>query len=211
MQHISSLLTSGLILSCGITAVGCGMLSTKNKGKKASENDQRLIGEWLDTCNKMDWLGFAYQQQTLRFSALGDFDRDVTLFKDSTCANPIGKLSEHGTYASLGNSSNAPDAKDINFTVTEVTMSAETDDAISLLNSASYCGISDWKKGNPTDILGKSCTGMTRAKGDVVFDIYRVDTNGKRLINGKGSLFLDKTDMRSRPSSLDENRAFRKQ
>ena len=211
MQRIPSFLTSGLILSFGITSVGCGMLSTKNKGKKASENDQKLVGEWRDTCNKMDWLGFAYQQQTLRFSALGDFDRDVTLFKDSNCSNPLGKLSEHGTYASLGNSSETPDTKDINFTVTEATMSAEVDDAVSLLNSASYCGISEWKKGNPTDILGKSCAGIQRAKGDVVFDIYRVDTNGKRLISGKGSLFLDKTDTSSRPSSLDENRAFRKQ
>ena len=193
-----------------ITA-GCGMFSTKNKGEKARENDNALTGQWRNGCSKLDWLGFAYHQETLKFSAIGDCDRVTTLFSDSSCTNATATLSERGTYASLGASRVAAGAQDINFTVTQATVTADSDDAVSLLNNASYCGISTWQKNQAVDVMGKTCDGSNHPKGEVIFDVYRVDNDSKRLETGKGTLFVDKSDANSRPGKLDDAHPYLRQ
>ena len=89
-------------------------------------------------------------------------------------------------------------------------MTADTDDAATLLNNISYCGIQTWKKGEVNDVLGKTCVGATHAVGEVVFDLYRVDMDGKRLNTGKGSLFLNKTEAGARPETHDESHTYTK-
>lgn len=197
-----------LMLAFGVVAAGCGAFETKKKGQKARENDSSLNGTWQNSCTKMDWLGFTYYRVTYKFSALGDFDKTTSLFADASCAEAIGSLSESGTYAALGDAADTAQAKDINFTISEAKISADTDQAVKLLNAAAYCGISDWQKGRATDVLDKPCVGFQHVKGKVIFDIYKVDQNDKRLETGKGSIFLDKGDVSSRPKSLDEANTF---
>ena len=210
MQRKIKYASMATLLAIATANAGCGMFSTKSKGEKGRENDSDLAGEWQGGCSKFDWFGFSYHKDAMKFSAVGDFDKVTTLFGDAGCAAPMGTLSEYGTYAALGSSSSVTDAQDINFTIVQAKVSADSDDAVKLLNAVSYCGISAWQKGQATDVLGKSCGGVNHPKGQVTFDVYRVDNGGKRLQIGKDSLFVDKSDVNSRPSKLDESRAFTK-
>ena len=211
MRYETRLLSLVCFAIFAVSIAGCGMLSTKNKGEKAQQNDNSLAGEWRAGCNKFDWFGFSYQQEVLKFSVVGDFDKVTSFYSDSTCAEPMGNLSEHGTYAALGSASSAEGARDINFTVTQVSVTADSEDAVKLLNAGSYCGISAWQKGQKTDILGKSCGGMNHPSGEGVFDVYRVDSDGKRLQTGRGSLFTgNRSDANSRPGKLDDTHVYSK-
>jgi len=200
-----------ITLATMMTISGCGAFKTKNKGEKAKENDKALTGEWKDGCIKGDWLGLTHEQADYKFSALGDFDHKTTLYRDDACKAADVTLAEHGTYASLGTSASVPNATDINFTVTKAEVTPQSDDAAKLLNDASYCGITAWQKGHAEDVVGKSCLGKDHAKGEVSFDVYRIDNDGRRLTLGKDSLFLGKSDAGSRPGKLDDSRIFDKQ
>lgn len=197
-----------LFLICGLMSVGCGAFGTKKKGQKVRENDNALTGTWQNSCTKMDWLGFSYNQVSFKFSVLGDFEKTTSLFDDESCSTRIGALSESGTYAALGDAASTPQAKDINLTISEAKITADSDQAVKLLNAAAYCGISEWQKGQASDVLNKDCIGFRHAKGKVVFDIYKVDQDNHRLAVGKSSLFLDKSGAESRPQNLDEINVF---
>jgi len=191
------------LVTIGILTSACGAFSTKNKGQKTQENDRQLAGQWQDSCTKKDWLGFTYQRQTFQFSAIGDFDRTTTLYSDEGCATALSTLLEHGTYASLGESAAAPGARDINLTITEASLKPQTDDGAKLLNDVSYCDVTTWERDKDVSVLGKNCAGTTHPSGEVVFDLYRIENEGKHLVTGKGSLWVDKSEASSRPESLD--------
>ena len=191
------------------TVTGCGAFKTKNHGQKAQETDNALSGVWNGTCTKADWLGISHQKAQLTFGALGDFDQTTTLYSDAGCTQPVAALTEHGTYASLGASKTAQNANDINFTTTAYSVTPKSDDAVKLMNGASYCGVNNWANGQATDVLGKTCLGQTYANGDVTFDVYHVDNN--QLTLGKSSLFLTKSSASTRPSQLDSSNVFTKQ
>jgi|GEM_PF-6824291 len=207
-KKASVLVGVAILVTIGTSA--CGWFPTKSKGEKATQNDVGLAGQWRDSCTKLDWFGFAYQQVTQKFSAVGDFEKTKYLYSDENCSNKIGTLVESGTYDSLGGSTTVNGVKNINFTITKATVSAGSDDAAALLNNISYCGIETWKTGEVNDVLGKTCAGATHAAGEVVFDVYRVDMDGKRLTTGKGTLFLNKTEASARPESLDETHIYTK-
>jgi hypothetical protein len=205
-SKISSLALASLVATA---LSGCGAFETKHKGEKAKENDNHLSGEWQDGCTTADWLGFAYQRESLTFSAVGDFDRVTTLYKDEACQAAVGTLTEHGTYSALGASAEVANADDINFQVNEASVKVDDDGAVKLLNDASYCDLS-WQKGQEQSILDKSCLGINHKKGEVVFDIYNVDTNANVLKLGKTSLFTNKAAADDRPARLDEAHPYSK-
>jgi hypothetical protein len=189
---------------------GCGMFSTKNKGQKARENDSQLAGQWQAECAKKDWLGFSYQRQTFQFSVVGDFDRTTALFSDEGCVTALTTLIEHGTYASLGESSAVAGSREINLTITQASIKPHTDDGAKLLNDVGYCDITTWERDRSDDVLGKNCAGTTHPSGEVVFDIYSIEDGGKRLLTGKGSLWVDKSEANLRPTKLDDVRVYTK-
>jgi hypothetical protein len=101
-------------------------------------------------------------------------------------------------------------AHDINFTITGASLTPLSDDGAAALNKSNYCNTNDWKKDHAVDLLGRDCIGANHPKGEVVFDIYKLDQDGKRLMTGKSSLFLDKSDAQARPEALDGANAFNK-
>lgn len=198
-------------LTIGVVLSACGAFGTKEKGRKAKETDTSLAGEWRGTCNKLDWLGLTSNRQVLTFSAVGDFDRVTTVYSDNACNLSGATVTERGTVATLGKSNFVADAKDINFTVSTATIAPANDDSAKSLNTVSYCGRTDWQKDVTVDVLGKECLGKNHAKGEVNFDIYRLDGDKKLLTFGKGSIWLDKSDASTRPTELDETKVFEKQ
>jgi hypothetical protein len=213
MKNITFTPATKTLLGLSLVSVlsGCGAFGTKENGKKSQENNQKLTGEWKSNCSAFGWLGLTHKTDTLTFGALGDFDGATTAFVDDACSTPVTTLTQHGTYASLDASKSVEGATNINFTITSAAITAQSDDAAKMLNAASYCGITAWANGKAIDVMDKPCLGATHPSGEVLFDIYEL-SNGDDLLNfGKGSLFLDQDDANSRPTTLDESRAFIRQ
>ena len=198
----------GLMIIVGAIVAGCGVFSTKNKGKKETQNVIALAGEWRSECIKGDWFDFSQYKDDYKFSAIGDFDKSTTVFKDD-CKTAEITSTLRGTYDALGVTKDVPDAKDINFTVTEALISPRSDTATKILNSAEYCGISDWKTNQDVSVLDRDCVGWNFKKGTVIFDIYRLQD--KRLFFGKRMTFFSSETNDSRPAKLDEEHVLVKQ
>ena len=192
----------------GALITGCGVFSTKSKGKKETQTIIALSGEWRSECIKGDWFDFSQYIDIYKFSALGDFDKISTMYKDQ-CNTAELTTTLRGTYDALGATKDVPDAKDINFTVTEALVSPRSDIATETLNAVSYCGVSDWKTNKEFSVLDKDCTGMDFKKGTVVFDIYRLKDN--RLYLGKKMTFFSAETNDTRPAKLEEDRALVRQ
>jgi len=150
----------------------------------------------------MDWLGLTSQQEIVKFSALGDFERTTKVYTDSTCSSLAAELVATGTFDTLGASSQVSGSDDINLTVTSATATTQNDLGKNALNAVNFCGSSAWVNGEKVSVLERDCIGSWR-KGSVIFDIYRLDDSNKKLIFGRHSFFQDKRDAASRPDALD--------
>ncbi len=190
-------------------ASSCGAFKTKSKGAKVRQTDTNLGGVWTTGCTNSDWLGLVSQSETLKFSALGDFDRTTTLFSDGQCATPNLELTVRGTFDTLGDDAKVEGSDDINFTVTSASTTPRSENGATILNAVSYCEVSNWANGQTVDTLDNACAGSWH-KGSVIFDIYRLDQDNKNLRFGRPSFFLDRGDAGSRPESLDETSALTK-
>lgn len=194
----------GLLSFLGLSAIigGCGFFSTKNTGQKQRQNDIYLAGAWNSECKSMDWVGLTSQKETIKFSALGDFERTTQVYTDSTCSSLGAEITSTGTFDTLGASSVVSGSDDINLTVTSATATTRNDTAKDALNAVNFCANSAWVNGEKVNVLDRNCIG-TWKKGSVVFDIYRLDNSNKKLNFGRHSFFQDKKDAASRPDVLD--------
>jgi len=150
----------------------------------------------------MDWLGLTSQQEMVKFSAIGDFERTTKVYTDATCSSLGAELVTTGTFDTLGASPVVAGSDDINLTVTSATASTQNDLGKNALNAVNFCGSSAWVNGEKVNVLDHDCIGSWR-KGSVVFDIYRLDNGNRKLIFGRHSFFQDKKDGASRPDALD--------
>jgi hypothetical protein len=187
--------------------IGCGAFKTKNHGQKQRQTNMHLAGTWITGCTKLDWLGLTSERETVIFSALGDFDRTSTVFTDGNCESAGVELTVRGTFDTLGPDSQLAGSDDINFTVTAATATTRNDLGTNTLNAGEYCDNASWSTNQTVDIIDRECAGSWR-KGSVVFDIYRLDNDNKKLRFGRHSFFQDKSDAASRPAVLDEEHAL---
>ena len=195
-----------MLLATGLVA-GCGMLKTSKKNQKADQITMALSGEWNSACQKQGWLGFTQLTEAYTFSALGDFEKRSAVFRDN-CATPDLVVETGGTYDDLGAAVDPADAKNINFTVSQASMTPKSDAAVTMLNTMKYCAIEDWAVNKKSDILDKKCVGIGYKKGEVVFDIYR--QNDSQLVFGKKGFSLVGETASNRPNKLNELRTFTK-
>lgn len=209
MEHkiwLASLFASSVALS------GCGAFDTEKKGSKAGENEPELTGSWKSGCMTADFLKLTHETTTLTYSVLGDFDRVVMLHADDQCASPSVEFKVVGTYDAVGEAQSVEGgAENINYTVHEARLAAKSDDAAKLLSAAKYCGVTDWKVDEEVDIAGKDCLGESLDKGEVVFDIFRLQDDGKTLLVGDTLLWFDATDADDRPTQLATDYPYTKQ
>jgi hypothetical protein len=196
-----------VLLATTPLVTNCGAFKTKSKGEKARQTNMHLAGTWTTDCTKLDWLGLTSERETLKFSALGDFDRTSTLYTDGTCGSAGVELTVRGTFDTLGPDSKLAGSDDINFTVVAAAATPRSDLGTAALNVDNYCDNSTWSTDATVDILDRDCAGSWR-KGSVVFDVYRLENDNKNLRFGRHSFFQDKTDAASRPTALDDEHAL---
>ena len=193
-----------IVIGAGLMT-NCGTLKTKEKNQKAAQTVMALSGEWNSSCHKQQWFDFTQVTETYKFSALGDFEKELAISKND-CATTDILLLTGGTYDALGDDKNAPEAKDINFTINQASLTPKSARAVKMLNSMKYCSISDWAEAKRQDILGRACALMDYAKGEVSFDIYRQE--GNQLLFGQKMFLLTKDAAGNRPNKLDEQHVF---
>jgi hypothetical protein len=201
---------AGAVLGSALVLTGCSLDDKdddkKDTGRKIDQTDLALDGHWQSNCLGLDWLGFAQSQESYSFSALGDFTKDTTVFKDD-CTAAQAVITVKGTAASLGQAEGVADAKALNLTIVEATLTPRTEGVVTALNTAKYCGKEDWHLDESVDILGLDCAGESYAKGQTVFDIYRLQDN--QLLFGKSTMiWFDATTVADRPTELDQERVF---
>ncbi|MCX6116514.1 MAG: hypothetical protein NT027_03160 [Proteobacteria bacterium] len=197
----------GTATVCAISA--CGIFGTKESGEKGKENSTELSGTWKLDCSKFDFLGLTGERETFVFSMIGDFERTLYVYDDVHCKTEVGKFETKGTYADLGQTSNAADGvKNINFTITEFDFTPGTDSATKILNLASYCGNTNWVAGEKVSLIGKSCLSGKISKGDTIFEVVKHQDNSLYFSDKLG--IVGQRASLDRPSAVDASRAFDK-
>ncbi len=209
-MKLKDFLKAGAAINLALAMTACGSMDTDEKGKKVEQNDVDLAGTWETDCYGGDFLGLSKSSAKVVFSAIGDFDRVSTLFSGDTCAEKALQLSVSGTYDVVGAAQGVEGGADnLNFTVSKATLTPFTDGAVTALNAANYCGVSNWSIGAAVEIAAKDCMGDTVTQGEVVLDIYRIEQE-KRLLLGDSLLWFDKNKPTERPTALALDHVFHK-
>ncbi len=200
---------TSLLLTATILLSGCGAFETDKKGQKADQVDQGLTGRWSTSCLERGFIFTNYQRDELSFSAVGDFEKKAVQHVDSGCQTEALSKTVSGTYDELDAVDGIAGGKAINFTVRDVVITPHTDEATKNLNDSSTCGLTNWVIHKSTSVLGKNC-GETFQDGAVIFDVYKLDQDTVWL--GKSFLLFDDKDApEDRPTTLEQDRPYRKQ
>lgn len=186
---------------------GCGAFDTKEKGSKADENDQTLTGVWHSDCVANSRLDLSHAKYRVAFSAVGDFDKTESMFGGEGCTAEKLNVRLIGTYAEVGDAAVGNEVNNINFTVKQVSVSIVDADYVDVANGLKICGKEDWVKDTAIDVTGVSCAGSTLNSGDVLFDVYKVDSEAWF---GHQSLFMSEDDADARPDNIDTSITFHK-
>lgn len=199
-------------LSLGLV-VSCGVFKTEEKGKKAQQMDPEIADQWKSDCVPATVLNLTHTIKDYRFSAIGDFDKREHFYNDNQCSKEIFSYQITGTYSVVGDAKMGNNAKNINYTINKVTVTPVDDSAVNILNTANFCGSSDWQKGAEKDVTGKECLGLNIDKGNVVYDIYRInkDVNPKLLYLGSNFYLGQDKSLTERPENLDEQTPLKEQ
>lgn len=150
----------------------------------------------------------------------GQYYSSLTFYADSTCTTPSLSVQESGTYALTGNISTGffPKSK-IDFTLGDLTATSWSSSTTNQLNSASYCGISNWVSGQSRSVLGLICDSQQMPQAqDKRYNIYGVQVIGDSLtgvqagdlLMGSLSGTYDGTSEGKRPVNLSSSLAYRR-
>lgn len=186
---------------------GCGL------GKGSDENIKnpdtpKLVGSWESNCAEAAVLDLAQTKKELSFPSISEFAKTERFYADNTCNAPGLTERTVGTYTLEGKLEEDRSLEKINFHVNSSYLKPETDVVSTALNAANYCGVNDWKQGIEVEVTGKTCDGIASNKGDVIFDVYRLDDNKLQL--SKKFLFLTPNSGDDRPTEVSDELIYTK-
>jgi hypothetical protein len=199
------------VFGAAILTASCGILDTDDKGKKAEENAPALAGTWETECVENSALELSRSKREYSFNAVGDFDKTESYYAADDCGNADVVYTVKGTYDDKGNSPDNQDVTMINFTINEALVTVNSDTAIDAMNAVKLCGISDWAVGKETDVTGKDCMGSKVNKGDVIFEVYKLEDDNSDLYFGQNFVFLTETNASERPTDVNRDVLFTRQ
>jgi hypothetical protein len=190
------------------TMLGCGSKEAKKAGEQVN-TDPALWGVWESECQANTFLDITQTVRSTEFSALGAFSKSETFYWGQDCAQDKGMtVYAAGEYEVRGAVEGQDDLTKLNLTVEESTATLHTDDAVSWANDLELCDIDDWRKDETRNILKKDCL-LSLNKGDVIFDVYKVDD--EKLYFGNTITFLSENDADDRPSEVQTDVVYKKQ
>lgn len=202
---MSPVLKHALAVTSVLALGGCG-LSEDSKDNVTNPDLPDLVGTWQSNCAEAAVLDLAQTVKSLEFEGVSGYLKREAFFADGTCAQPGLEQITTGTYTLEGKLESDQSLEKINFNVDSVTLTPRSDQMVTTLETANFCGVTDWTKDIATDITGKECLGVSSDKGDVIFDVYRLQGNELRL--SEKFLFLAPDSGDERPTSVSNELVY---
>lgn len=190
--------------------VSCGLTEKDKKRAKSAKETIEVAGTWTTKCINRNFLVTSvYQREQLEFSIRNNFEKQIIRHDDEDCKDENFRTTIRGGYEVLGESDKAKHGKDINFTIRSIHITAFTPGMVTTLNDASYCGIDNWQADNERNVTGRDCVGLAVDRGDVLFDVYKIED--ERLYLGKTFLGFDEpVKLNLRPNKFDESKVYKR-
>jgi hypothetical protein len=195
---------SALSLS-GLAA--CGKLSDAIQSTDQAVSAHELQHSFKDSCSKniaLTAIGSS-EFETYQFSG-NSVTKTDEYFSSGDCTTPAVMVVYNGTFEKKDQVQQ--NTYQINATFTTVTVTPQDDQGKTLLNTLSFCGITNWTTGTAVDLSAQAGVGLCSLDKlpKSVFDIYSVDNNVLYL--GKGS---DKSTADRRPTDVDRSNGYTQQ
>ncbi|SMF73950.1 hypothetical protein [Pseudobacteriovorax antillogorgiicola] len=182
MRIMMSVLLCGALAACGDDdgddknpvqeAVDAGFNLAKQSGQPGNT--------WATTCRGFNVLDAniisSSSQEVWDFNAANtDVTRSFSIYSDDSCEDSFGSLEFLGNYELKDESS---DVYPINLQFDKAYLTPSNQSLVDALNTAGWCGISDWKVDKKTDISGQLGEGACRVPqnmGEKGYDVIVVE------------------------------------
>jgi len=190
MKHLSLFMAVGSVL---FSAVAC---SDSTVAADAPGAD--LDGTWKSACFNSARAQLVYTNLKLAGT--------YTEYSDASCTTPrhVAAWTATATAGAVATGGVRP----LDLAFESFRSTPLTDAEAELVNTNTYCGLTDWAKGVEKDILGRECYGLAIPKGGKSLDVYRIDEGNLRF--GVGAKISTSPVEADRPSAIDETRVFTK-
>lgn len=196
----SSLIQALLVLVTLVSLIGC------QEGEAPAVADSLVrkydINErWQSPCQPGGLFGVA-RQSSLEMSA-NDFSKTTVFSINPDCSSADIRVAEIGDFI-LGTP--VQGVSPINFYYSRVTTQGLTPVGVEFLNSLKFCRKSDWRAGEPVDVVIESGTmNCWNRTPRAVYDIYSIE--GVQLFFGRGE-DAAKLETTQRPHELNRKDYF---
>ena len=172
------LLGAFIVMGLVIWSSGCGKVESETSSEEALSE---LEGEWITSCYEVSSL-YVLRRAVIsndRVRLLSEFHTDENCSSDYYTDEENDTSLEEGSEVILSDGSSAR-RYTINLQSLKITPQSST--VVSILNSSSFCGFSDWALNIPKDYTGLTCNEVAYPpKNTMYFGLYKVVGNNAFL------------------------------
>ena len=173
MKNFVLVLSFHLVLFMG----GCGKVENETTSEEALSE---LEGEWITNCYQVSTL------YVLRKATIMDSVRLLSEFHtDENCSSDYYTDEENDTSLKVGSEvilSDGSSARRYTINLQSLKITPQSSTVVSILNSSSFCGFSDWALNTPKDYTGLTCNEVAYSpKNTMYFGLYKVVGNNAFL------------------------------
>ncbi len=186
----------------------CGDNDDDNNDNVIEEIPTNYVGLYKTDCVANSVLDLSHTIRTIDIQADGGFSRTEEYFGSDSCQDSGLKLRVDGTVQEKGDLPENPQLDMLNFSVSDVFITVNSEALQKTLNATKFCGVSDWAVGQERTVSGADCRGFTIKKGDVIQEVVD-DREGTLYFGRNFALLLNQTN--DRPTEIDENVPYHKQ
>jgi len=204
-------LASGVLVSSSLILSGCGksadQIAQDARNVVQNESNRASSTSWISDCQVQGLPGIAMTEKEIFDISPQHATKKVIYFSDTKCNDVSFVVQYKGTAQIHDGDPQNKNAKTIDFSFQQVTLTPVTDVTKGLLNTGSICGISNYQTNTETDITSGSGKATCPSKGArSTYNVILINGNHMYL-GGDG----DQTDANERPSQVDTNKPFTRQ
>ena len=157
---------------------GCAKVESETTSEEALSE---LEGEWITNCYQVSTL-YVVRKATIS----GDSVRLLSEFHtDENCSSDYYTDEENDTSLKVGSEvilSDGSSARRYTINLQSLKITPQSSTVVSILNSSSFCGFSDWALNTPKDYTGLTCNEVAYSpKNTMYFGLYKVVGNNAFL------------------------------
>lgn len=207
MKNLLTVLIAGLMLTA------CANKNDETEVINSVDADVQaagLMNTWVSGCHNVALDIVGLDSQTVEYIFGTDLRRVTTYYDADTCATPVLKIVEWGTYENF-DPVDGHYKIDINWQ--QVALTPMSDGVRDVLNTVSFCGASDWATNTEREVTAQTSVDpvldrcwVKTPRGQ--FDLISI--SGSNLQLGEATADLDKTSAEKRPVTIDTQVTYSK-